>query len=686
MLRGRLLFPLLVAVAAVFVACGGRGSTPDAPTPSPNPGPTSVPVGPTPQDIVLTGGGYTLTFNVPPIVTGTTSTMSAVLQTTLPSGTKAPQSAKRGYTAVRPLSSTMFSGLVYLVVSTADSVGFSSAPSFQYTLPAGTTIPSGSHTYLLFWDPYESGTAGWINLLGPGTVSGQNVTFPSVQTGVQFAADTPYVFALAETTQSPATASPAPSPTPTTGPSPASTPSYCPSYLPSTAAGAQPVLFTNDSDTGPNVQIYLYVTAGTTQFLAANGTMQSFSSGSPAPALPLECFPGSLNGGNGKTFALPVVQAGRLWIALATPVPPGDSAPANPLPLLASGSGFSQPAPGWSGPNTPPWDIIEFSLPGGVTDVSQVNKVGLPLDVKQGGDEIGFGKGQYETLLSQILAAGFPYSNLAVPTSVGSKSVLGAIFAPQEGGSLGFPQDWFYSSHSNTSPYAAQSDGYIGYVLSQYQQHPQVYEVLKSIGDKAITADKIYCASADKTGDVLFYNVASPAPSPCPTSFSGPPSYTMPIYNTLEGTVTSSGASQYNGSFCVTGVLSMPYASSATSGGTLADQYEFYLWKAMVIDLARGVALQTAHGPHPVGGWGTATPPPLPFGDYYQDPVYNVYAKLVHENMLGNNTYAMPYDEPGGYAPTFNANSDPLQVTIRHIPAYSATPNPGATGLTCPTS
>jgi hypothetical protein len=103
----------------------------------------------------------------------------------------------------------------------------------------------------------------------------------------------------------------------------------------------------------------------------------------------------------------------------------------------------------------------------------------------------------------------------------------------------------------------------------------------------------------------------------------------------------------------------------------------------MVIDIARGVALQTT-GTHPIGGW--ATSPAVPFSTFYLDPAFNQYAYLVHKYMIGNRTYALQYDEPGGLAPTFTSDPTlPLQITIWNIPSYSrATPTVNATPLPCP--
>ena len=56
--------------------------------------------------------------------------------------------------------------------------------------------------------------------------------------------------------------------------------------------------------------------------------------------------------------------------------------------------------------------------------------------------------------------------------------------------------------------------------------------------------------------------------------------YTMQAYNTVEAFNTG-------GSTCLSAILSMP---TGGPGGPLADNNAFYLWKALVIELARGTA------------------------------------------------------------------------------------------------
>ena len=689
-------------MALVSAACGGGGGTGVHPVVPPS-GPATIALGSTPQTVTLGGGGYSVAFGVP-AVTGNAATMTATLQTSLPSGVSAPQTVRRS-AGMRIKPETVggnVSALVYVTVQTNATIQFSTAPSFQFTLPAGTTIPSGSSTYLLFWDPYVGGTNGWITLLGPGSVSGQNVTFASVQTAQMLNANTQYVYALGVTTQAVATAAPVVFATST------AVPAYCTGYstpVPNANSSPQPVYFTDNSGLN-GTQVVLYVVTGAppspagatqTQYLAANGTLTNFTPGATAAPLPLSCFPGSTHKGTGLTFELPpptnANQGADLYIAYATPVPSPGGIP-NPLTFegVGSGGGFAGPNLDWF-PRIPnptntattisayaatPWDFVEYTLPSGITDVTQVDKVGLPLQLTQGSTTVGFQSGQYEMLLSQILADP-TFKKLAVSTQMNGRSVLARILAPQNGEDWGFPQDWWYNSSFNPAAYVAAGKGYVGYILSQYQTTPRLYALTSGI-DKTVTPGN-YCASSDGTSNVLFISVGTATTcSPLPVPVPNPTSYTMNVAQTLEGS-TASDAYQV----CHSAIFSMPYSGAQGPGGPLLDPNEFFLWKAMVIDISRGAALQNTT--HPVGGWSTAAGT-AQFSQFFTDPVSNTYAKLVHTNMFQNLSYALPYDEPGGLAPAFTSvPNTPLQITVWNIPPYSgpAVPTATASPLPCPT-
>lgn len=679
----RALFPAFIFAAIVIAGCGGGGGSTTPATPAPGPSATAS-VGPSPATVTLAGGGYTLSFVVPAETTGSTSTMSAVLSTTLPTGVVAPSAIHMRSSKTLGTTTT---GLVYLTVTSTAQVGFATAPSFTFTVPSPTTIPNGDPAYLLFYDPTAS-TTGWIALLGPATISGTTVSFPGVATGVNLRANTQYVYALAYTAQAVPTATPAPTPTPHATPA-----AYCANYAtpaPNSNSSPQPVTFVDNSGTG--ARIYLYVVSGAasktnpqTQYLAANGQMVNFTTGATAPPIPLECFPGS-TGGTGLTFELPppsiANQSGNLYVALATPGP-GGTLP-NPLTFQGTSNG------GYNGPNldwnaqlsgggsayvSTPYDYVEYTLPSGTTDVTQVDKVGLPLQLTQGSNTVGFAAGQYQNLLNGITADS-TYKPLAVSGMLNGRSVLARILAPPNGEYFGFPQDWWYNNTFSPT-YNALSKGYIGYLLSQYQTTPRLYTL------NGTTQSGNYCATFDGVSNVQFYSVGSA--TSC-SGLSGSPAYTMPINTTLEGTVNGTGAANTDSyGVCQSAVYRMPYGGPL-GGSPLADLNEFYLWKAMVIDIARGVASQQPPATHPVGGWSTSPTVPVSFNSLFTDPVYNKYAYLVHKYMINNQSYALQYDEPGGLAPAFTSvPSQTLQITIQQIPTYSSTqPTALPTALPCP--
>jgi Beta-1,3-glucanase len=436
-----------------------------------------------------------------------------------------------------------------------------------------------------------------------------------------------------------------------------------------------------DKNAALGAQVYFYLVtgfdqaAGGHQFLTKAGTLATFKAGLNAPAIPLACFPGSIGpNGKGLTFMLPpptgALTSGNLYIVYATPMPNGGIP--DPLPFKGNGPGaYAGPVTDWNSSFfiPLPFDYIEYTLPHGITDTTQVNKVGLPLQLQQGSANIGFANGaQYKALLDDILAQKPYWNKLAFSATVNNKKVLGGILASQNGGVWGFPQDYFYNKKYTST---TQPSGYVGYVLQQYKLKPRPYTT-NNLHDVPM---KTFCASSDGTQNVLFYAVAGPAA--CTKPLKNPPTYKMPIWNTLKG------AGFADNGICASGIFAMPYGGP---GAVFVDQTEFYLWKAMVIDFNRGVILSAAV--HPIGSWQTDFPAGKKpaFKIFYTEEVNSQYARLVHTHMIGHNSYALAYDEPGGYGPTFT--SDPkqvLKVTIWQIPPYAAArPTVLPTPLPCP--
>ena len=459
-------------------------------------------------------------------------------------------------------------------------------------------------------------------------------------------------------------------------------PAYCRTFLPAKGnanSAPQKVRFF-DLNKALGAQLYLYLVtgadsgAGGHQFLNRAGKLVTFRKGVNAPAIPLNCFPGSIGAnGQGKIFALPppttALTSGNLYLVYATPRP-GGGIP-DPLPFKGTDVGqYSAPATDWNSGAfvDAPYDYIEYTLPHGITDVTQVNKVGLPIRLQQGQADIGFVSGaQYKALLDNILADKPYWNKLAFSATVNNHKVLGGILATQNGGVWGFPQDYMYAAKYTKKP---NPSGYVGFVLRQYKLNPRPYTT-RFLTDVPL---RVFCASSNGTTEVLFYQV--PGPAACKRAL--PPKkliYRMPIVKTLKGTgVLDSG-------ICQSAIFAMPYAGP---GGLFKDQTEFYLWKAMVIDFNRGTILSDLV--HPVGTWQTDPPKRPPFSLFYQEPVNSAYSHLVHKHMIGNLSYALAYDEPGGFGPTFTSEpSQWLRVTIQPIPAFAAPiPTVLPTPLPCP--
>lgn len=420
----RFLFPTLAFIAIVIAGCGGGSVV--APVLNPSPGPSAViPVGPSPSSVVLTGGGYTLTFTVPPVVSGSASTITAVLQTAPPNGVTVPQSQKTSQSRSTKSIDVSLTTLVYLSVLPSATVSFASIPSFMYTLPAGVTIASGSTAYVAFYDPAKSST-GWVPVLGPGVVSGQNVTFAPLVSGVTLQGGSTYVYALIVTTQPVPTASP--NPTPTAGPSgsPSASPSGSPSASPSgscASPSASPAsvpgmfaatIINCDSAITPSSSITLYIygqNVSTNAFegVNANGTTYALSSGSTVQ--PILWSGGS---GNSETVYLPPLLGARVYIV--------DGQQLNSIFTVtgATGTGPNAPAP-WNndGSQSVYFDDIEYaeSTPGSVNfDLSQTDVLGLDLEVSATGSSgtqtIGLKSGAITALAASLNGLGSPWSTL----------------------------------------------------------------------------------------------------------------------------------------------------------------------------------------------------------------------------------------------------------------------------------
>lgn len=688
MLRVRFFLPLLFGFAALAAACGGSGGGSPLPAPSttpatPHAGPTQVPVGPSPQAVDISGDGYTLSFDMPPVSAGSPTTLNAVLQTALPTGTVAPQAVKRGYTAPRALPTT-FSALVYLVITTgADSVGFSEAPNFQFSMPSSVTIPSTSNAYVLYWDPYSRGQA-WQPIV-KGGVNAQIVTFPSIATGMQFNAGSTYVFALAETAQVVPTATPAPTPTPTAAPTasptptPAASPGVLPAYCQTEGVSQSSGLTLNLTDSsGLKSALVVYVQqqaplGGSISWMNATGGFGLL----PVP-LPAACYSSTLgSSATNNPLVVPTGHAGRIYLVYASPVPASSTSAPNPFSGLSAGS-----QPGNNVAQFPyPYDKIEFNSTSGVIDTTQVDFLGLPLEMQAvprtnatplplaatspcpapiataspypgnalpaPGTIVGVGQCGYQAIYSSLYA-NTQYQPLVsmLPLPWGTQTLDFRAINP--GGAYGNDDfnfnllgDSSVSVPSTCSALVGGSTGTYGYlscVLAQYQQRPQVFRALFTLGGNG--DNDYFCVSADSSDfiatDVSPSTTCGSAPKATSSALPANP-FRIPIALFTNAYYTASGS---NGSCFYGELFNGPYGNAYVgSSQPFATADAFTLWKALTLEINYGTTFVDAL--HPV----ETTPPSLQSTGMFADPASNFYAKTVHEYFDGNFAYAISYDD-----------------------------------------
>lgn len=452
--------PYFAIIAFVIIAgCGGGGSTTPAVVPSA--APTSVPIGPSPTTVTLTGGGYTLSFLLPAITSGSASMGVATLQVGLPSGVTAPSAARpvgseiaRG-TGSLPRSpsslGTSITSLVYLTLVPSADFTIGMTPSFTYTLPTGITLPPGSTSYVLFYDPTQSST-GWVPVLGPGTVNGPTISFAGVNSTVSFKAGQQYVYALIVASQAVPTASPKPTPSGAPTPLPTSPPPTAPpssSFCPAPPANTFPMHFSNTTGIGGPITLwvagfnttstgFIYltsVTSGVTQALPASG---------PVPSLTLPA--------NGCINLPPIVSA-RIYVALG-----GNTLDITSNGPSAASGGVGAPAP-WNvnasvnNVNTV-YDLLEYSWTGSGAmnmDVTQVDAIGIPISfnaINTSGNPAptalyGMKPNAISNLIADLRTLGTPWTGLIQATgTAGISRVISPQHAaniPPDGGTVPAP-------------------------------------------------------------------------------------------------------------------------------------------------------------------------------------------------------------------------------------------------------
>jgi hypothetical protein len=685
--------------------------------------------------VIIAGAGYTLKFTLPALTVGSAATVTAALQATPPAGVPALQSRVR---APKVIGGTPV-GLVYLTLSTTAGVGFASLPTFVWTLPSATTIPAGSSGYMAWYDP---AVGQWQTHLGPSTPSGTTLTFPGVAGGFSLAANAQYTYALTTNTAVVPTASPAPIPTGSPSPAPAIVPSYCSqfhSYTPP-PGGAAPVPLTLTDDSGLNGTLVVYVVDGA-NYLTGTG---SFSS-SPVP-LPATCY--STTTGSGVTnnpLLIPNPSNGRILFAYApgTPTASTSTVP-NPLPL---GNGTPSQANG-SGV-TLPWDKIEYTIPGGVVDTTQVDFLGLPIEMSLSSTPlphqavqppctvppppsqqavptvVGFSSCGELNAFNDLYNYGTsskPYQPLllAVPFNGSSNVYVTRIFSEASDQEVNFNWQSLYlaAPAPSGSPCTAANTSYLQCVLAYYKTNPQAFTSnvagaggAPRSGQGSVSGDW-YCASSDGSTAFVFTDVgqtqptscatltpnASPAPSPTAGATMNP--FRMPVA-LLASAQTGLGPTQTSG--CQYNILfEQPYGLAyvdnqnasqqpawyTATGNLFENNDAFALWKALVADIGYGQAMQAGIGLHPGGQY----PPPSPpaYTNLWKDPFFGYYDQVLHHYANGGYTYGTPYDDLYKWFSGYNLPAGAsINIRINPLPSLPASFASNSAGsldpTTCPT-
>ncbi len=727
----RAVVPFFAVIAFIIAGCSAGGGGLTTPSVSPTSSPTSIPIGPSPTMIVLHGGGYTLSFLEPAITSGNATTGNAVLQLGLPSGVPAPSFArpvgsaishgKVGLPRIPSTLGTSITDLVYLMLTPAANFTTGSTPSFTYTLPSGITLPPGSSTYVLFYDPTQS-ASGWIPVLGPGVVSGQTISFPGINTSDSFTAGQQYIYALVVASQVVPTATPNASPTPS-GPGVACTTEGI------SPSNGDTVNITDSSNLPGGSMLLVYVYQGSTQALGGppglypNGAWMdahgNFTNGNSAIPLPASCYSSTLNSGVANNpLVIPTGYFGRIYLVYVNK--PKSSTIPNPI-------GGSQP-PSDIEPYL--YDKVEFGTQTGpsarpVIDTTQVDFLGLPIELQlvasttatplpastvaacsspmptsppspipTAGSIVGFTQCGFAAAFQTIIND---------PTGTYGSLVTNAAWAPGQASvnfralsplgasqaTSSFDQNYFADpsvkapSGCNSSTPAWTQFGIIGCLLNAYATNGEVYtsQIPGTNGD-----GDYFCITSDNAANFIATDIgtATACGSPAkPTSTNLPVNpFKIPAVVFTNATVPApnpaNGACEYDIVFQAPfGLAYVEGTNSARTGLAFGTQDAFALWKAMVLELNYGSAFSS--GTHPL----ESTPPLLQNG-VFGSPISNYYARALHSFADGTYSYALSYDDgfswQSGYVMippgTINVRINPVPTAAPYTPSGSAPATP----------
>jgi hypothetical protein len=482
-------------------------------------------------------------------------------------------------------------------------------------------------------------------------------------------------------------------------------PAYCSSYSLPTPAGSVPLNVTDDSGIGG--VLLVYITNGT-DFMDDNGNFDDNSANPIAAA----CFPGS--SGATSTIDLPAnVSGGRIYFAYGTPVPSQPNTVPNPM----SGVSVSGPSFGYN-QSAYPYDKIEYGTQANaLIDTTQVDALGLPLELSvtsslppesrrtramsvrlradamptpcatSAPSTVGVTSCNYANIYS-VLGGLAPYSRtIYVQKFNGNGPYDRQIVNPQNASPLGFPDNLFAmnkyapetSSPCTSVNWSTATDGYLTCVMTSYKTTARLYESSEVAGVIGTSGDN-YCASSDGSTKFTFTDVgsaascASPSPTPKPSSTT----IDMSVQEFTYGELTPNDG-------CTTNLLfGLPWGNAQVGASQIFTTPDgFAMWKALGVDLNRGVALATTTY-HPVGG----SSPTM--SDFFKDPLENEYAYVIHYYFDQNLAYALAFDDSGNFESGVTwETGDPINVRINAIPTASsvlpaAAPTPYPVPSPCP--
>jgi hypothetical protein len=653
--------------------------------------------------------GFTVTYKIPRNNSASQKIIVAVANRT-------DIAALKGRHRLGPFPTDKDPFLYFKTVNPGNPIRFHRKTQVVFNLTDGSGDPLGTPCTI---DTLQktNGTWTWKALPVAGKISGKVLTFSvsrrhyaTIPHGTAYysftcqKAPTPTPSPTSKPTTKPTnkpttkpTSSPTGSPTGSPTPKPMSTPSYCANYSVPAANTAQ-INVTDDS--GLDASVIMYVWNGSSWMNNAG----AFGATSANP-IPLACFPGSEGKKKGSHFALPPnLAAGRLYISYTAR--DHKSTVQNPLAKMPPGG----PAPTYGGPYWKvPWDVVELGTrSGAIVDLTAVTELGLPLEMAQappgkspfseraatfravagravpapcatsGPGIVGVTSCNYANIYTAM--SSLPqYRNLVATDSFNGKIVDLRIINPSKTqGAWNFGSDWFYNP-AYLSPYpsacsgvpAPPANGYLSCVLASYQTTSRLYVTAGSGVSKVSGAN--YCVSSDGSANFGFTNVKT-ATSCAGIKYSSHGTFAMPVALFKYGTPPVAS----DGKGCDAGFLfGMPPNANWISKGkgkhqnVFATPDAFAVWKSLALDLNRGAALST--GSHPAGGWAQNFASPAAFSNYYNDPVDNDYAYILHYYYDHNQAYALSYDEPGGQASAFAyVTGNAIDIRVNAVPTAAA--------------